>query len=99
MGLGLQRQATLLLYLNDVREGGETRFDHLGVSVRPKIGTALLFFPAFADGTPDSRTLHAAMDAVSVKWIAQQWIYRKLAPSTVSAPPTESIHLEDAVAW
>merc|ERR1719161_3445805 len=47
---GFQRRATLLLYLNDVPEGGETRFEYLNVSVRPVAGSALLFFPAFADG-------------------------------------------------
>lgn len=36
-------------------QGGETRFDHLGLSVRPCQGMALLFFPSFADGVPDDR--------------------------------------------
>eukprot|EP00746_Dinoflagellata_sp_MGD_P146697 gnl/MRDRNA2_/MRDRNA2_79137_c0_seq2.p1 gnl/MRDRNA2_/MRDRNA2_79137_c0~~gnl/MRDRNA2_/MRDRNA2_79137_c0_seq2.p1 ORF type:complete len:171 (+),score=19.91 gnl/MRDRNA2_/MRDRNA2_79137_c0_seq2:53-565(+) len=62
------------VYLNNVLEGGETHFEHLNVSIRPTAGTALLFFPAFANGSPDMRTLHAAIDAISVKWIAQQWI-------------------------
>ena len=50
-----QRQATLLLYLNDVEEGGCTHFDQLDLSIQPQCGKALLFFPAFADGTPDPR--------------------------------------------
>ncbi len=50
-----QRQATLLVYLNDVHEGGMTHFDRLGVSIKPQCGKALLFFPAFSDGTPDPR--------------------------------------------
>ena len=50
-----QRQATLLVYLNDVATGGMTHFDCLGLSIQPQCGKALLFFPAFADGTPDPR--------------------------------------------
>ena len=52
---GFQRHATLLLYLNSPNSGGATRFDQLGLAVRPTRGALLLFFPAFADGTADSR--------------------------------------------
>jgi hypothetical protein len=69
-----QRRATVLLYLNDVAEGGETVFDWLGLSITPQKGKALIFFPSFANGLPDDRTLHAAQDAVEQKWVAQQWV-------------------------
>lgn len=36
-------------------QGGATRFDMLNLAVRPEKGKALLFFPAFADGTSDPR--------------------------------------------
>ncbi|GLC36825.1 hypothetical protein PLESTB_000779000 [Pleodorina starrii] len=75
---GFQRHATLLVYLNDVAVGGATRFDHLGLAVRPAKGKALLFFPAFADGTADCRSLHTAEDAVDIKYATQQWIARGL---------------------
>jgi collagen type III alpha len=52
---GYQRRATLLVYLNDVAEGGATRFEHLGLAVQPRKGKALLFFPAFSGGMPDAR--------------------------------------------
>lgn len=53
---GYQRRATILVYLNDVKEGGSTRFEHLGpLAVQPKQGSALLFFPAFNGGMPDAR--------------------------------------------
>lgn len=45
---GGQRIATLLVYLNDVQGEGATTFRDLGLSVYPKKGMALLFFPAFA---------------------------------------------------
>ena len=35
---GIQRRATLLVYLNDVPEGGKTTFDYLNVSVTPVKG-------------------------------------------------------------
>lgn len=71
---GYQRHATLLVYLNTVGLGGSTRFPELAVDVQPQRGQGLLFFPAFADGTPDERTVHAAEPAVDEKWIAQVWM-------------------------
>ena len=35
----------LLWYLNDVSEGGETRFPQLGLSVKPATGRLLMFPP------------------------------------------------------
>ncbi|CAE8620824.1 unnamed protein product [Polarella glacialis] len=69
-----QRRVTLLVYLNDVEKGGATRFPKLGFQVKPRQGQALLFFPSFANGRPDPRTLHSAEAAEDEKWIAQVWI-------------------------
>lgn len=52
---GYQRRATLLVYLNDVPQGGTTKFDHLGLGVQPEKGKALLFFPSFSGGRSDAR--------------------------------------------
>lgn len=82
--LNYQRRATVLLYLNDVKSGGATAFESLGSSglkVTPCCGTALVFFPSFADGRPDERTLHAAEEAVDEKWIVQVWIGAPIADS------------------
>eukprot|EP00747_Dinoflagellata_sp_TGD_P043442 gnl/TRDRNA2_/TRDRNA2_142696_c0_seq4.p1 gnl/TRDRNA2_/TRDRNA2_142696_c0~~gnl/TRDRNA2_/TRDRNA2_142696_c0_seq4.p1 ORF type:complete len:340 (+),score=38.57 gnl/TRDRNA2_/TRDRNA2_142696_c0_seq4:107-1021(+) len=81
---GIQRRATLLVYLNDVLHGGETRFEHLGVSIRPTAGTALLFFPAFANGSSDVRLLHSGTAAVDEKWIAQQWVAARWSHEAVT---------------
>lgn len=70
---GFQRRATVLMYLNDVEQGGRTKFDWLDVSVQPVQGRALIFFPAFRAGQPDDRTLHTAEDAADAKWVCQQW--------------------------
>merc|ERR1711971_1217233 len=76
-----QRRATLLIYLNDVPEGGETRFEYLDLSIRPVAGTAVLFFPAFANGEPDDRTMHTGVDAITTKYVAQQWIVSEIGKS------------------
>ncbi|KAL7473066.1 hypothetical protein ACHAXS_013447 [Conticribra weissflogii] len=95
-----QRVATLLVYLTELSKenGGSTMFrDLVGgdgsapLKMRPKKGSALLFFPA-AGGIPsapfDIRTLHCgevvAEDSEEEKWIAQLWLrqrnYRPTAP-------------------
>lgn len=84
---GGQRVGTLLVYLNSNSKGGGTIFrdlkddsDSTGggeLTMRPKEGSALLFFPAFADGSPDDRTLHKGEVAVEEKMIAQMWIHEK----------------------
>ena len=43
-GRGVQsRQVAMILYLNDVAEGGETEFFHQGIKVAPRAGQLLLF--------------------------------------------------------
>lgn len=95
-----QRFATLLVYLTDLsaEDGGATMFRDLGgegggpLKVRPKKGSALLFFPS-AGGIPDApfdvRTLHCGeavgMDSENEKWIAQLWLRRGEYEPT--APP------------
>ena len=46
-GRGVQsRQVAMILYLNDVAQGGETEFFHQGLKVAPRAGQQLLLFPA-----------------------------------------------------
>eukprot|EP00747_Dinoflagellata_sp_TGD_P017940 gnl/TRDRNA2_/TRDRNA2_126159_c0_seq1.p1 gnl/TRDRNA2_/TRDRNA2_126159_c0~~gnl/TRDRNA2_/TRDRNA2_126159_c0_seq1.p1 ORF type:complete len:299 (+),score=48.09 gnl/TRDRNA2_/TRDRNA2_126159_c0_seq1:65-898(+) len=71
---GYQRRATLKVYLNDVSEGGETHFEHLGTSVRPAAGTAVVFFPSFSDNSPDPRTRLSFAESRSTTWFVQEWI-------------------------
>lgn len=40
------RQVSVIVYLNDVAEGGETEFDQLGVKIQPVRGR-MLMFPSF----------------------------------------------------
>lgn len=49
------RYVVLLWYLNDVADGGETRFPQLDVSIRPRTGRLLMFPPYWMyqhEGTP-----------------------------------------------
>lgn len=82
---GGQRLATLLIYLNNLGDecGGGTAFRDLQYDgeplvMKPKQGSALLFFPASRDGTPDDRTLHRGEPIAcdTEKWIVQMWIHK-----------------------
>ncbi|HEX8261767.1 MAG TPA: 2OG-Fe(II) oxygenase [Allosphingosinicella sp.] len=70
-----QRILTVLVYLSDDYEGGETRFERTGLAFRGKAGDALLFRNANAEGRPDPMSLHAGLPvAKGVKYLASRWI-------------------------
>merc|ERR1712188_298713 len=76
--------ATVLVYLNDVARGGCTSFSKLGLSIQPKKGTALVFFPASLDGMLDQHYLHAAEPALDLKWVSRSGSGRRR--TTASRP-------------
>ncbi|HYI40621.1 MAG TPA: 2OG-Fe(II) oxygenase [Allosphingosinicella sp.] len=70
-----QRVLTVLVYLSDDYEGGETRFPHTGLSFRGRAGEALLFRNAGADGRSDPLSLHAGLPVTKgAKYVASRWI-------------------------
>lgn len=73
---GGQRTVTVLVYLNTVTQGGQTRFPSLPLlnDISPKRGMAIVFFPATVDGLLDKMALHAALPAVDTKYVSQVWI-------------------------
>jgi len=71
---GGQRVATVLVYLNDVSDGGCTYFKRLDLAIKPDKGTALVFFPGFMNGELDTDALHAGMPAIDTKWVSQVWL-------------------------
>ena len=93
---GGQRTVTVLVYLNDVFEGGHTAFPALNLEIQPKRGMAVVFFPATVDGLLDKMALHAALPAAAghVKYVSQVWIRQgeykgqpsKRLPQTLGVP-------------
>ncbi|KAK4773475.1 hypothetical protein SAY87_028494 [Trapa incisa] len=91
---GGQRMATLLMYLSDVEEGGETVFPNAkgnisavpwwnelsecgkgGLSVKPKMGDALLFWSMKPDATLDEHSLHGGCPVIKGnKWSSTKWM-------------------------
>jgi prolyl 4-hydroxylase len=70
-----QRAVTVLLYLNEEFEGGETSFPELGIEHRAKTGDALIFSNVDPRGQPDPRTRHAGRPPTSgEKWLFSQWV-------------------------
>ena len=78
------RIATVIVYLNDVQHGGETRFTQTEpvIDVAPKLGKAVVFFPArlpSAATDPGGLAANVEHEALTVlageKWIAQQWVW------------------------
>jgi prolyl 4-hydroxylase len=70
-----QRVATVLVYLSDGFEGGDTAFEQLSFRFRGEPGDAIVFRNVDAAGEPDRRTLHAGLAPSSgEKWVISKWI-------------------------
>lgn len=72
------RISTLVMYLNDVEQGGETYFPHLNLSITPQKGMAVYFEYFYQDPALNELTLHGGAPVVKGdKWAATQWVRRK----------------------
>jgi prolyl 4-hydroxylase len=70
-----QRVATLIVYLNDVPDGGNTWFPDAGISVACRQGSAVYFRYLNGERQLDPLTLHAGMPVLSgEKWIMTKWM-------------------------
>lgn len=78
MERGGQRISTLVLYLSDVEEGGETVFPDIGLSVSPKKGSAVYFEYGNSLGQLDPLSLHGGKPVrKGEKWIATRWMRQR----------------------
>lgn len=72
------RISTLVIYLNDVEEGGITTFPNLGIVNVPARGTAVYFEYFYNDEKINELTLHCGEPVVrGEKWVATQWMRKK----------------------
>ena len=72
------RVFTLLMYLSDVDEGGETYFPRIDVTIEPRRGRAVLWSNTLSEEpqTGDSRAVHQALPVKrGVKYAANAWIH------------------------
>ncbi|KAG7029070.1 Prolyl 4-hydroxylase 1 [Cucurbita argyrosperma subsp. argyrosperma] len=88
---GGQRIATMLMYLTDNVEGGETYFPKAGsgmcscggktvpgLSVKPVKGDAVLFWSMGLDGQSDPNSIHGGCEVLGgEKWSATKWMRQK----------------------
>lgn len=70
-----QRVLTVLVYLNDGYDGGETTFLALGRGFKGGKGGALVFSNVTPEGELDKRTVHVGSPPTrGEKWLLSQWI-------------------------
>ncbi|KAG2726186.1 hypothetical protein I3843_01G098300 [Carya illinoinensis] len=88
---GGQRIATILMYLSDNVEGGETYFPMAGsgecscggkmvkgLSVKPNKGDAVLFWSMGLDGESDPNSIHGGCEVLAgEKWSATKWMRQR----------------------
>ncbi|GFZ88725.1 2OG-Fe(II) oxygenase [Dyella caseinilytica] len=90
MTIGGQRVSTMVMYLNEVEEGGTTIFPEIGLEVVPKKGSAVYFEYTNSQNQLDKLTLHAGAPVTrGEKWIVTKWMrqrrYGESLPTTEKA--------------
>ncbi|MSP94244.1 MAG: hypothetical protein EXR00_03160 [Alphaproteobacteria bacterium] len=76
---GGQRVATVLIYLKDGYDGGETDFPAAQRRYKGRKGDALIFWNVTREGQPDRLTLHAGLPPTrGEKWLFSQWIRQRV---------------------
>lgn len=76
-----QRILTLLVYLNDDYEGGETAFPLLNWRFKGRTGDALLFWNLSTAGEREPLSLHAGLPVTKgEKWLLSKWMRQRPVP-------------------
>lgn len=77
-----QRIKTLLVYLNEGYEGGETVFPRIGWRYKGKRGDAVMWENVHGDGTSNPRTLHeGASPRAFEKFVFSKWMRDRPQPA------------------
>lgn len=72
------RGRTICVYLNEPEAGGETEFPLAGLTVAPRVGSAIVFDNLLPDGSPDLDSLHAGRPVQrGEKWLATLWLRQR----------------------
>ena len=72
--IGGQRTWTVMVYLNNVEEGGQTTFEKIGRTFSPHVGDGLAWNNLHRNGEPNHATLHEAMPVEKgVKYVITKW--------------------------
>lgn len=72
------RISTLIIYLNDVEEGGETTLPRLGITMKPVKGSAIYFEYFYNNQELNELTLHSGEPVIrGEKWVATQWMRKQ----------------------
>ena len=78
MERGGQRVYSCLFYLNDDFEGGETYFNKVKYTVKPKKRKLVVWNNLNEDGTPNKNSMHAGLPVTKgEKWICIVWVREK----------------------
>ena len=86
--VGGQRTWTVMIYLNDVYEGGQTVFHRLDKSYQPKAGLALAWNNLYADGRLNRDTLHESLPVLGgSKWVLTKWFRARRGLNSVRPSP------------
>jgi prolyl 4-hydroxylase len=73
-----QRRTTLLVYLNDVKKGGETEFVNIGIKIKPEKGKGILFWSTDENEKVLNESKHRGNEVVDGdKWIATVWSHHR----------------------
>jgi prolyl 4-hydroxylase len=74
-----QRVRTLLVYLNDDFDGGETEFSTNGLKVKGETGDGILFHNVDDAGQADLSSRHAGLPVTrGAKWLASKWFRERV---------------------
>jgi len=71
-----ERKATLLIYLNDNFEGGETEFTEINLKIKPKKGKGIYFINVDDNEVIYQLSMHKGNEITKgEKWIATKWTH------------------------